>query len=77
MMAQDAKYHMNCLSKLHGSSANKQLEGNFSDHKRKLRGVAFGEVVAFIEETLLNATEKSQGSSYLISSNFTLHNCLH
>ena len=58
MIAQDAKYHRICLSKLYQSAGNKQLEGNFSDRERKLRGVAFGEVVAFIEETLLTATEE-------------------
>ena len=58
MIAQDIKYQRNCLSKSYRSAANKQLEGNFSDHERKLRGVAFGEVVAFIEETLLVTTEE-------------------
>ena len=58
MIAQSAKYHNNCLCRLYKSAANKQLEGNFSAHERKLRGVAFGEVVAFIEESLLTATEE-------------------
>ena len=36
MITQDAKYHRNSLSKLYSSAVNKQLEGNFSDHERKL-----------------------------------------
>ena len=58
MTGQDAEYHRNCLSKLYQSAANKQLEGNFSDYEKILRGVAFGEVVVFIEETLLTASEE-------------------
>ena len=58
MIVQDAKYYRNCQSKLCRSAANKQLEGNFSNHERKLRGVAFEEVLAFIEETLLTGTEE-------------------
>ena len=56
MIAQDAKYHKNC--KLYWPVANKKLEWNFCDHERKLWGEAFGEVLAFIEETLLTPTEE-------------------
>ena len=58
MVAQNANCLRNCLSKLYRSAANKLLEGNFSDYERKLQRVAFGEVVAFIEETLLTGNEE-------------------
>ena len=52
MIAWDVKYHKNCLSKSYRSTANKQLEENFSDHERKLQGIAFSELVVFIKETV-------------------------
>ena len=52
MIAWDVKYHKNCLSKSYRSTANKQLEENFSDHERKLQGIAFSELVVFINETV-------------------------
>ena len=78
MVAQNANCLRNCLSKLYRSAANKQLEGNFSDYERKLQRVAFGEVVAFIEETLLTGNEEIPRFklSDLFKKNFTLHTCL-
>ena len=58
LIAQDAMYHKVCLSNFYRSASYKQLEGNFSDYKRKLQGIAFGEVVAFIEESLMASTEQ-------------------
>ena len=58
LIAQDAMYHKVCLSNLYRSASYKQLEGNFSDYERKLQGIAFGEVVAFIEESLMASTEQ-------------------
>ena len=51
-------YHKVCLSNLYRSASYKQLEGNFSDYERKLQGIAFGEVVDFIEESLMTSTEQ-------------------
>ena len=56
MIAQDAMYHKACLSKLHQKASAKQLEGHYSGEERKLHGIAFGQVDAFIEETVTNAT---------------------
>ena len=58
LIAQDAMYHKVCLSNLYRSASYKQLEGNFSDYERKLQGIAFGEVVDFIEESLMTSTEQ-------------------
>ena len=58
MIAQDAVYHKACLSNLYRSASNKQLGGYFSNEQRKLSGIAFGEVVAFMEETLLTPTDE-------------------
>ena len=55
MIAHDALYHKACLSNLYRTASNKQLGGYFSDGHRRLSGIAFGEVVAFIEETLLKS----------------------
>ena len=60
LIAQDAMYHKVCLSNLYRSASYKQLEGNFSDYERKLQGIAFGEVVAFIEESLMASAEQIQ-----------------
>ena len=58
LIAQGTMYHKVCLSNLYRSASYKQLEGNFSDYERKLQGIAFGEVVAFIEESLMASTEQ-------------------
>ena len=51
MIAQDAMYHQNCLTSLYKKALAKQLEGQYTGDKRKLRGMVFGSVVAFIEES--------------------------
>ena len=58
LIAQDVMYHKVCLSNLYRSASYKQQEGNFSDYERKLQGIAFGEVIAFIEESLMASTEQ-------------------
>ena len=58
MIAQDAVYHKACLSNLYRNASNKQLRGYFSDSQRKLSSIAFGEVVAFIEEAHLTSTNE-------------------
>ena len=58
MIAQDAMYHRDCLSNLYRKESNKQLGGHYSEQQRKLSGIAFGEIVAFIEETLLTSTNE-------------------
>ena len=58
MIVQDALYHKICLTSLYRKASNKQLGGHYSEKQRKLAGIAFGEVVAFIEETLLTATKE-------------------
>lgn len=58
MIAQDALYHKICLINLYRKASNKQLVGHYSEKQRKLAGIAFGEVVAYIEETLLTSTNE-------------------
>ena len=58
MIAQDAMYHHNCLTKLYEKASAKQLEGQYTKDKQKIHGIAFGAVVAFIEESLDNADEE-------------------
>ena len=58
LIAQDVMYHKVFLSNLYQSASYKQLEGNFSDYERKFQGIAFGEVVAFIEESFMASTEQ-------------------
>ena len=53
MIAQDAVYHKACLRNLYRTASNKQLRGYLLDEKRRLSGIAFGEVVSLVEETLL------------------------
>ena len=57
LIAQDAKYHHYCLTNLYRKASNIQLEGNFTNDERKLNGIAFGRVISFIEEALLNTTD--------------------
>ena len=57
MITQDAMYHRNCLTKLYKEASAKQLEGQYTDGERKIHGMAFGAVVAFIEGSLNNADE--------------------
>ena len=54
---QDAMYHRVCLNKLYKPASSLQLGGHFTDRERKLHGIAFGEVVSFIEEIVVNATD--------------------
>ena len=58
LKAQDAVYHRVCLNKLYKTAFSLQLDGHFKDRERKLHGIAFGEVVSFIEEIVMNATKK-------------------
>ena len=46
------------LTKLYKKASAKQLEGQYTNDERKIRGMAFGAVVAFIEESLNNADEE-------------------
>ena len=57
LIAQDAMYHRVCLNKLCKTASSLQLDGYITDRERKLRGIAFGEVVTFIEEIVMNATD--------------------
>ena len=57
MITQDAMYHRNCLTKLYKKASAKQLEGQYTDGERKIHGMAFGAVMAFIEGSLNNADE--------------------
>ena len=58
MITQDAMYHKACLSNFYRKASAKRLEGHYTDEMRKLPGIAFGQVVEFIEETVTNATQE-------------------
>ena len=57
MIAQDALYHRNCLLDLCYKASCAQLEGHYTDEERKRHGIAFGEVVSFMKETIDNSAE--------------------
>ena len=57
MIAQDAMYHKSCLNNLYKKESEKQLEGHYSDEERKLHGIAFGEIISFIEESVTEAID--------------------
>ena len=59
MHAQDALYHRNCLTSLYKKAEHIQQLGdmNYTDEERKLHGIAFAEIVSYIEEQIAGATE--------------------
>ena len=57
LIAQDAKCNCYCLTNIYRKASNIQLEGHFTNDERKLHGIAFGRVISFIEEALLNTTD--------------------
>ena len=57
LIAQDAMSHRVCLNKLYKTASSLQLDGHFTDRERKLHGIAFDEVVSFIEEIVMNAAD--------------------
>ena len=56
LIAQHAKYHHYCLTNLYRKASNIQIEGHFTNDRRKLHSIALGRVISFIDEALLNAT---------------------
>ena len=58
MIAQDALYSRNCLTDLYEKANAAQLDGNWSDSERQLHGIAFSEVVTYIEEMTMHTPEK-------------------
>ena len=52
MIAQDAMYHLPCLLDLYRKASTSQLEGRYSDKERQLHGIAFSELVAFLESCI-------------------------
>ena len=58
MIAQDAMYHRNCLADLYKKANAAQLDANCSDSERQRHGVAFSEVVTYIEEMTMYTPEK-------------------
>ena len=50
-------YHRICLKKLYKTEFSLQLDPHLTDREKKLHGIAFGEVVSFIEEIVMNATD--------------------
>jgi len=53
MVAQDAKYHRNCLVNLYNRvRKNKKMSGKSSNDEQAIEGLAFAQLVVFIEEAL-------------------------
>lgn len=53
MVAQDAKYHRNCLVQLYNRVRKiKEISGNSSNDVQAYEGLAFAHLVMYIEETL-------------------------
>ena len=50
MIAQDAQYHRNCLTSLYKKASTAKLEGHYTDKERQLHGIAFSEIISYIEE---------------------------
>ena len=58
MIAQDAMYHRGCLSNLYRNASSVQLEGHYTDQERRLHGIAFSELISFIEETVTSSQDR-------------------
>ena len=58
MIAQDAMYHRNCLTDLYKKANAIQLDGNYSDSERQLHGIAFSEVITYIDEMTIYSPGK-------------------
>ena len=54
MIAQDAMYHKSCLLNLYRKEAARQLEGQYDEDGKKKHGIAFGEMLSFIEESTMD-----------------------
>ena len=55
MIAQDALYRAACLLKLYRNAYSAQLEGHFTDKQRQIHGIAFSQLVSFMEEAVLTS----------------------
>ena len=54
MVAQDAKYHKNCLSVLHNRVRKAEFEGpEYKAKEREVSGTVFSELVLYIEEAIV------------------------
>ena len=58
IIAQDAMYHQNYLTDLYKKANAAQLDANYSDSEKQLHGIAFSEMVIFIEEMTMHTPEK-------------------
>ena len=63
MIAQDAMYHRNCLTDLYKKANAVQLDGNYSDSETQLHGIAFSEVVTYIDEMTSTALKRNLSSN--------------
>ena len=55
VVAQDAKYHQNCLMNLYNRLWKiKEMSGKSSNDEQAIEGVAFAQLVVFIEEALMD-----------------------
>ena len=58
MVNQEAKYHNNCLTDLYKRANTAQLDGSFTESERQLHGIAFSELVTYIEEMVTHSSDK-------------------
>ena len=60
MIARGVVYHRNCLTNMYKNANAAQLDRNYSDSKRQLYGIAFSEVVTYIEEITMYLSDLSK-----------------
>ena len=58
MIAQDEMYRRPCLLDLYRKASTSQLEGHYSDKERQLHGIAFSEIVAFLETSCISVEDE-------------------
>ena len=57
MVNQEAKYHNNCMIDLYKRANAAQLHGSFTESERQLHGIAFSELVTYIEEMVTHSSD--------------------
>ena len=51
-------YHRPCLLDLYQKASTSQLEEHYSDKERQLLGIAFSELLAFLETSCISVEDK-------------------
>ena len=59
MVAQEAKYHRNCLLNLYNRARKMEMAGKGTNDEHAIAGLAFAELVVFIEEAHMGRLRSS------------------